>query len=133
MQEVKKDGILYAIHFSLDNMPNGFNWHGTKDDTMQLATRKYKGEIGKKLRNHWHEKIVREVNKTQECMILIEGKMKARVYDKNNILLKEMDMRPGDCVIFYTGGHGYTVCSDRFMAYEVKAGKYVDDMKEILP
>lgn len=131
MQEIKKDGILYAIAIEFKNLENGVKWYTSDEDTLQVCTRKYKGAKGKALKNHWHEKVSREVVQTQECMILIEGRMSARIYDMKQVLFKTIDMRPGDAMVFLCGGHGYSIHSDRCIAFELKAAKFVRDLVEI--
>lgn len=133
MQEIKKDGILYAILIESKNLENGVKWYTGPDDTIQVCTRKYKGVRNKKLKCHFHEKIVREVLQTQECLVLIDGKLSVRFYDLKQNLFKEIDMKNHDVLIIFCGGHGFDLHSDRCVLYEVKAAKYVKDIVEIKP
>jgi len=132
MQEIRRNGILYSVIIELSNLEKGVTWYGDKESSLQVGSRKYRGTKGKALKSHIHEPCVREVRRTQEAVILVEGKLTALIYDEKGALLQEYNMREGDCVIFYCGGHGFKVFSDRCVAYEIKSGSYVNDVKEIL-
>ena len=128
MQEIKKDGIIYAIFIETKNLENGVKWYTGPEETLQVCTRKYRGAKVKHLQHHYHEKIVREIIETQECYILIEGRLSAKLYDNKKRMFRELDMREGDILILLRGGHGFTIHSDRCTIYEIKAAKFVKDI-----
>ena len=137
MSEIKKDGVLYAVVLKKELIPHGNKWYGEPTDTLQLLSRKMTTprKISKKmmetgyayLKPHSHKKIMRSVEETQECFIVIVGSVIAMVYDDENKKIEDIKLGAGDCVVFYRGGHGYKVISNNLIAYEIKAGKFVDD------
>ena len=131
MQEIRKDGVLYAIYIETRNLENGVKWYTGTEDTIQVCTRKYRGHKNKVLKNHYHEKAVRDVLQTQECIVIIEGRLTVRIYDNKQRLLKEIDLSAGDVIILLQGGHGFTVRTDKCIIYEVKAAKFIQDLTEI--
>lgn len=131
MQEVKRNGILYAVIIELSNLEKGVKWYGTREDHIQVGSRKYRGGKGKILQAHIHEPAVREIRRTQEAVILVEGKLTATIYDEQGKRLQEYNMREGDSIVFYAGGHGFKIYSDRCTVYEIKSGSYINDVKEI--
>ncbi len=131
MQEIRKDGILYAILIENKNLENGVKWYTGAEDTIQVCTRKHKGAKNKVIKSHFHEKAVREVIQTQECMVLIEGKITVSIYDFKCRKIKELDLVAGDIIIYLIGGHGETIRTDRCVIYEVKAAQFIKDIVEI--
>ena len=133
MARTIKDGDkVIAVIVELANLEKGVTWYGTKDDSLQFGSRKYRGEIGKEIKAHSHEMAVREIRRTQEAFVLVEGKMTVVLYGESGNKLQEIKLKPGDCCLFYAGGHGFKVYSDRLVAYEIKSGCYVNDSKEIV-
>lgn len=135
--EIKKDDVLYAVVLKKELIPHGNKWYGDPTDTLQLLSRKMTIPRKKNikmletgyayLKPHSHKKVMRTVEETQECFIVIVGNVKAMVYDNENKKIDEVKLSSGDCVVFYRGGHGYKVISNNLIAYEIKAGKFVDD------
>ena len=131
MREIKDGAKVIAMIIELSNMEKGVTWYGVRENYIQCASRKYRGTKGKELKAHIHEPVVRELRRTQEAFILIEGKISVLIYDDAGKKLQEIDLKPGDCAIFFSGGHGFKVYSDRCVAYEIKSGSYANDVKEI--
>ena len=72
---------------------------------MQLAAIKIPSEH--KFIGHKHLKLVRETDITQECWIVIKGRVKTFHYDEDDNFLEENILEEGDSTITFIGGHNY--------------------------
>jgi cupin fold WbuC family metalloprotein len=61
---------------------------------------------------------------TQECWVIIKGRVLAKLYDIDTSLLASIELSQGDAVITLRGGHNYLSLEDGTIAYEVKSGPY---------
>jgi len=73
---------------------------------------------------HRHLKNKRTTETTQEMMIVIEGKLEAKLFDTDNTFLQTVILEGGDCLVCYRGGHGYKALEPNTQIYELKNGPY---------
>ena len=78
---------------------------------------------GKKVNRHRHKLVKREIFKTQEVLILLDGKMKIDLYKNNGEKLKSIIMTSGDTILLACGGHHVEIVEDSKII-EVKQGPY---------
>ena len=90
---------------------------------LQVGTWWY--ERGKTLDRHHHNIIERKSNLTQECVIIISGRMKVDIYDKKNSFVESFELFAGDLAIFEAGGHGYEILEDDTKIIETKNGPFM--------
>jgi len=85
---------------------------------------------GKIVQRHRHKLVKREIFRTQEVLVLLEGKIKVDLYDDNTQLLKSVTLNSGDSILLAQGGHKVEIISDAKIV-EVKQGPYAGfDEKE---
>ena len=80
---------------------------------------------GKTFKAHKHIKNVRSFEMTQESWIVIEGEVKAILYDLDDTVVKEVILKSGDCSMTFRGGHNYVAMTDNAKVYEYKTGPYL--------
>ena len=85
----------------------------------------YRMPKGKKFRPHLHVERPREVPRTQECWIVLNGTVRVEYYDVDGSLLTSLWLRDGDCSITLAGGHSYQCLEADSTVYEVKLGPFV--------
>lgn len=78
---------------------------------------------GKEIGRHRHRKVRREVHRTQEVLVVLEGRLEIDVFDDEVALLKTVILEPGDAVLLARGGHRISVLEDCKLI-EVKQGPY---------
>jgi hypothetical protein len=78
----------------------------------------------KTFKAHKHLKLERNTNITQESWIVIQGKIKAILYDLDDTIIAEPILEVGDCSITFRGGHNYLCLEDNTYVYEYKTGPY---------
>ena len=81
-------------------------------------------EKGKTFRPHKHIKQVRTTDIAQESWVVIQGAVKAILYDLNDEIIEEVILRAGDCSITFKGGHNYEAIEEDTIVYEYKTGPY---------
>lgn len=122
MRKIEKNGKLYAIYEGLDSVGKGFNWHSKDTDAMQVASMSH--DKGKVVKPHLHKIRPRSVEHTQECVVLVKGKIGFSFYDHNKDFLDKVILNPGDAVTIFSGYHGMEVLEDNSVYYEIKNGPF---------
>ena len=93
-----------------------------EDEFIQVSARKFDKLIT--VAPHKHLKIDRRSDITQETWIIIEGKVKAEIFDINDKLQNKEILNSGDCIVLFRGGHSLKVLEKNTIMYEVKNGPY---------
>tara|TARA_R100000005_G_C4997429_1_gene204148 strand:- start:2854 stop:3270 length:417 start_codon:yes stop_codon:yes gene_type:complete len=131
MKEIKnKEGqTLHIIYRKSDLEALDFREDiSTEKEFLQLAAIKIPDNH--KFRGHKHLRLVRETDITQECWIVIGGKVKTFHYDEEDNLLEENILEVGDATITFRGGHNYQALEDGALVYEIKTGPYMGQAKD---
>ena len=105
----KKDGIQFIT-------PNSFS--------QQLAYMSH--PKGKQIMPHVHNPVSREVQYTQEVLVIKTGKLRVDFYGEQKNYLESRVLSTGDVILLASGGHGFEVLEDLEML-EVKQGPYAGD------
>ena len=84
----------------------------------------------KTFKAHYHVPLERHTTITQESWIVIQGKIKAILYDLDNTIIAELVLEPGDCSITFYGGHNYICMEEDTLVYEYKTGPYMGQAKD---
>ncbi len=79
-----------------------------------------------------HRHIIKETmhNITQESWIIVQGSIRAILYDLDDTILEEVILLAGDCSITFAGGHNYLCLEDDTLVYEAKTGPYLGIEKD---
>jgi mannose-6-phosphate isomerase-like protein (cupin superfamily) len=79
---------------------------------------------GKSITPHRHLPLERNTVGTSEAWIIMSGLLTAQIFDIDNSPVETVELRVGDCMILYRGGHTFTVMSEDVVLYEIKNGPY---------
>jgi len=93
-----------------------------EEEFIQVGARKLAKGIH--VQKHKHKRLERITTNTQEAWVVIEGEIKAEVFDLDNHFLEEIVITKGGCAVFYRGGHSLTCLQDNTIFYEIKNGPY---------
>jgi len=96
------------------------------DDNANLQCASMKHSAGTKIRPHVHINCKRNISNTSEALVILKGRLKAAIYDKNKKHVTDLVLVSGQIALFFGGGHGFEVLDDLEM-YEIKQGPYVKD------
>lgn len=125
IENITINGNLLAIIVFRDFSEEGIHFFTTGELSQQLAHLQHpKGRI---IAPHIHNPVPRNVQFTQETLIIRKGKLRIDFYDDQQCYVKSRILGEGDVILLVTGGHGFEVIEDIQMI-EVKQGPYAGDM-----
>ena len=123
------DGKLkLATFIPKADIAEGLTFYSKDCDFVQVGTWNY--NKGKRLADHVHLMLDREVNRTQEVIYVMQGRVKAFIYSEDEELLEEIVLEEGDILILCNGGHGYEILEDGTRVLEVKNGPFLGVEKD---
>ena len=114
--------ILLNVVCRKEDLAKNIRFISLESDALQVAAVKW-GE-GYKIPAHKHIKQIKKTEETQESLVIVQGKVKAKVYDLNDKLIKEIILGEGDCFISFRGGHYFEALEENTLIYEYKTGPY---------
>ena len=118
----KNKNLKICEIIKFNSLKEGNNFYSDHDDYLQIST--ITQNKGFKLKPHIHIENSRQISKTQEVWILIEGKIKINFYDIDESYLTSNFLDAGDISILYNGGHSIEKTSKKIIMYEIKNGPY---------
>jgi cupin fold WbuC family metalloprotein len=78
---------------------------------------------GKVVERHRHKHVRREIHRTQEVLVVLEGRVRIEIYNDERELLKTLVLKAGDAVLLAAGGHRVKILEEAKLI-EVKQGPY---------
>lgn len=89
---------------------------------------------GKTFQPHKHVYSEKTTTIAQESWVVIQGRVKAILYDLDDTIIEKSILEPGDVSITLYGGHTYEALQDNTLVYEYKTGPYtgVENDKEFI-
>jgi len=118
--------LAYIIHGS--SRVKGQNFLGEPEDFLQVGIMGL--AKGTKLKPHYHLPQKKNINKNQEVLIILSGKMEAIFFDdQNNKKVDSAILEGGDILVLLDGGHGFKMLADTSLV-EVKQGPYEGQHKD---
>lgn len=124
VEEVKHNCSLLALIIRHDYQKAGISFFTPGEMSQQLAYMQH--PAGHVIDAHVHNLVKREVQYTQEVLVLRKGKLRVDFYDNSKKYLKSKILEAGDIILLATGGHGFSVLEDVEM-FEIKQGPYAGD------
>ncbi len=80
---------------------------------------------GKTFKPHKHVYHQKTTTIAQESWVVIEGRVKAYLYDLDDAIIETPVLESGDVSITLYGGHTYEILEDDTLVYEYKTGPYM--------
>lgn len=129
VEEIKDGETVLARYVPATALWNeGLSFFSDDSEFVQVGTWGY--QEGKNLLAHSHNKVVREVDRTQEVIYVKQGAILASIYDQANEKVRELRVSEGDLIILLGGGHGYEIVEDNTQVLEMKNGPYAGAEKD---
>jgi len=120
-----KNGSLLAliINTNLTNLKKEF--HTKNDQNFQVGT--FNLSKGESLDRHVHLENTRNINRTSEVLIILEGELEVEIFDSFKNFINTKVLTKGYLILFLKGGHSFKVNQDcKFI--EVKQGPYSEGL-----
>lgn len=120
----KYNNVLTHIIYVKDD----FSSQGQRDDLvsednyLQVATLNM--PKGTTFKPHIHNEYLKVIKHTQEAWVIIQGSVRALLYDIDGKYLDAVDLYAGDMIITLYGGHTYKALEKNTFVYEIKNGPY---------
>lgn len=124
IEKILHEKELLAIIISGKYSQPGIHFFTPDGFSQQLAYMNH--PEGKVIQPHVHNPVPREVEYTQEVLIIRKGKLRVDFYDNNKVYLESRVLEAGDVILLASGGHGFTVLEEIEMI-EVKQGPYAGE------
>lgn len=107
------------------------NWHAEKtqfftpdEASLQMGMIVY--GAGHDIPAHVHLSITRQVEGTNECVIVRKGSCRVTIFDSQRNFVAERDLSEGTVILLQGGGHGFHLYEDTVLL-EVKQGPYAGE------
>lgn len=128
IEQIINDQKLLSIIIRADYKSKGIEFFTPDDFSQQLGyMNRKKNHI---ISPHTHNIVQRDVQFTQEVLIIKSGKVRVDYYDEKKKYLESRILNKGDVVLLAYGGHGFEMIEDSEII-EVKQGPYLDDIDKI--
>ena len=114
-----------TIVIKADEIKERTNFITNNEEEMQVASFNFSEETV--IDNHIHLNQNRNINTTPEIIFVVEGKIKATLFDDEENLIDEIELRTGDTIAFLKGGHGL-IAEKGTKLVEAKQGPYIEDL-----
>lgn len=121
VEEIKIGDILCAIVLRKEFHDPGANFFTPDEFSQQLGMLIH--DKGKRVERHRHKLIKREIFRTQEVLVLIEGKIRVDLFTDEAKKIKTLDLNAGDTILLASGGHSVEILEPSKIV-EVKQGPY---------
>lgn len=115
---------LLAIIISRNFDKPGTHFFTPSDLSQQLGYMQH--PAGKTIEPHIHKPMAREVQYTQEVLLIKRGKLRVDFYNDRQQYIESHILEAGDVILLATGGHGFEVLEEIEMI-EIKQGPYIGE------
>src|SRR5438105_15604701 len=99
-----------AVIIRRDFREHGIRFVTPEDFSQQLAYMRH--PAGKVIEPHVHNPVAREVEYTQETLLIRRGKLRVDFYDEAQTYLESRVLEAGDVILLVRGGHGFEVLEE---------------------
>lgn len=124
IEHITHQNKLLAIIVSHQFNQQGIHFFTPNELSQQLAHMHY--PAGRVIEPHVHNPVPRQVQYTQEVLLIKRGKLRVDFYSEHQQYLESRVLESGDVVLLIVGGHGFEVLEELEMI-EVKQGPYVGE------
>jgi hypothetical protein len=124
LEIIKNHKSIFAIILRDNYKSEGISFFTPNDFSQQLGY--MNRPKGYEISPHLHNKVKRNVEFTNEVLLIKSGKVRVDFYDENKDYFKSLILHVGDVILLVTGGHGFEMLEQSEMI-EIKQGPYVDD------
>ena len=121
LEEIKHDERTYAIIISHTFGQPGVHFLTPQAFSQQVAYMNH--PAGHIIQPHVHNRVAREIDYTQEVLLVRKGRLRVDFYDAGRKYLESRVVEAGDVILLAAGGHGFEVLEEIEMI-EVKQGPY---------
>ncbi len=124
IENIHHQGELLAVIIRKSFREPGIHFTTPDSFSQQLAYMRH--PAGKVIAPHVHNPVLRQVQLTQEVLLVRSGKVRVDFYDDQKNYLESRHLSDGDVILLAAGGHGFEALEELEMI-EVKQGPYAGE------
>ena len=128
IERIENNNKLLSIIIRANYQSQGIEFFTPDSFSQQLGY--MKREKNYVIPPHKHNKVERNVDSTQEVLLIRKGKVRVDYYDDNKKYLESRVLCQGDVVLLAYGGHGFEMIEDSEII-EIKQGPYAGEEDKI--
>lgn len=128
IEEISNEGQLLALIIRSNFDCKGVHFFTPNQFSQQLAYMHH--PVGKTIEPHCHVALPRNVEFTQEVLVIRRGALRVDFYRADKTYLESRILKTGDVILLAHGGHGFEVLDDLEMI-EVKQGPYCGEGEKV--
>lgn len=128
IEQVAHADQILAIIIRCDYKEEGIQFFTPSDFSQQLGY--MNRPKGYEIPPHYHNLIERQINLTQEVLVVKSGKVRVDFYSITNEYLESKIIVKGDVILLAAGAHGFEMLEDSELI-EVKQGPYNADKDKV--
>jgi mannose-6-phosphate isomerase-like protein (cupin superfamily) len=128
LEMVSIDGALCATIVRREFRGEGIEFFTSDTDTLQLGY--MRREPGYVIRPHSHRSVPRQVEFTNEVLIIRSGKVRVNFYDNAQSYRTSVILDQGDIILLAECGHGFEMLEECEIV-EVKQGPYAGEADKL--
>jgi len=129
MKIYDENNFLLATFVKFNDIKENRVFHTSFNEEFQIGTFKYKKS--KEIKRHIHKKNKRNIEHTSEAIVVLKGRLKIGVFDKNRNMVKNFELVEKDSIVFHSGGHAIDVIEDSIFI-EFKQGPYNEQEDKVI-
>jgi mannose-6-phosphate isomerase-like protein (cupin superfamily) len=124
IERISANGVDMSIIVHAEFREPGIHFFTENTLSQQLAFMSH--PTGKLIAPHVHNPVPREVQFTQEVLLIRKGRLRVDFYDAEQHYIESRVLCAGDVILLIQGGHGFAVLEEVEMI-EVKQGPYAGE------
>ncbi len=124
IEQITYNNEILALIISRHFDESGIHFFTPDKLSQQLAYMRH--PVGKVIAPHVHNPVTREVQYTQEVLLIKRGKLRVDFYNDQKQYLESRILESDDIILLVTGGHGFEMLEETEMI-EVKQGPYMGE------
>lgn len=124
IETIKSNEKILAIILRANYKSDGISFFTPNEFSQQLGY--MNRPKGYKILPHLHNKVKRNVEYTNEVLLIKSGQVRVDFYDENKNYFISQILNKGDVILLVRGGHGFEMLEQSEMI-EIKQGPYVND------
>lgn len=121
IEKIEYNDVCFALVLRSAYNTEGISFITRPDDSLQLGVLIHKS--GFRVKPHIHLDSPRTIEKVQEVLHVIKGKVRAMFFEQKDVEVASTILNSGDTIILLTGAHGFDIQEDSKII-EIKQGPY---------
>ncbi len=130
VEKVEYNGVRYAEIIWADTTVDKTTFFSPVESSFQFGLLAHEGGYEEPPHYHWPFK--RSIEDVQQMFVVQKGIVGVKLYDDDNVFIREIILNSGDAIVLIHGTHAIRVIED-MQCISVKQGPYLGDELDAVP